>query len=196
MPTDNIELADPVTYMKLANEAVATRNPRGTLPYSEEKIVNTAAGVNPLVYPANDWRKMLFKDNAINQRYNLNVRGGGNIATYYVAGAYTKDNGILNVDNRNNFNNNIDLKSYSLRTNVNIDLTKTTELIVRLSGNFDDYTGPLDGGAQMYNKVMHANPVISRLLPIDAEHQFVQHIMFGNYSTTPYSTLTRIWLRI
>ncbi|MEJ2883617.1 SusC/RagA family TonB-linked outer membrane protein [Pedobacter sp. GR22-6] len=198
MPTDNIELADPVTYMKLANEAVATRNPLMDLPYLEEKIVNTAAGLNPLVYPANDWRKMLFKDNAINQRYNLNVRGGGSIATYYVAGAYTRDNGVLNVDERNNFNSNINLKSYSLLTNVGINLTKSTELNIKLSGNFDDYTGPLDGGAEMYNKVVHSNPVMfPAYYPTDADHQFVKHIMFGNYGNNsagyinPYADMVK-----
>lgn len=181
-PTSNVELADPVTYMKLANEATATRNPLLALPYLEDKIENTAKGINPLVYPANDWRKMLFKDYATNQRYNLNVSGGGPITRYYVAGSYTKDNGILNVDNKNNFNNNIDLKSYSLRANVNIDLTKSTELIVRLSGNFDDYTGPIDGGTEMYRKVMRSNPVLfPAYFPIDEEHKFVKHIMFGNY---------------
>lgn len=179
--TSDVDLADPVTFMKLANEAFATRDPLAPLPYLEEKIANTAAGVNPLVYPANDWRKMLFKDNAINQRYNLNVRGGGNIATYYVAGAYTKDNGVLNVDERNNFNSNISLKSYSLLTNVGINLTKSTLLNIKLSGNFDDYTGPLDGGAEMYNKVVHSNPVrFPAFYPTDAAHQYVKHIMFGN----------------
>src|SRR3546814_659754 len=38
-PTRNIELADPVTYMQLYNEAVKTRDPLGALLYSPEKIV-------------------------------------------------------------------------------------------------------------------------------------------------------------
>lgn len=179
--TSNVELADPVTYMRLANEATATRNPLTPLPYLEDKIENTANGVNPLVFPANDWRKMLFKDYANNQRYNLNVSGGGTVARYYVAGSFTQDNGVLKVDNKNNFNNNINLKSYSLRSNVNIDLTKSTELIVRLSGNFDDYNGPIDGGTAMYRKVMRSNPVLfPAYYPVDQDHQFVRHIMFGN----------------
>jgi len=196
-PTDNIELADPVTFMKQHNEAVLTRDPLGTLPYTEEKIANTAEGKNSLVYPANDWREMLFKKYTMNQRVNLNVSGGGNVARYYVAGSYSKDNGILKVDNRNNFNNNIDLKNYSLRANVNINVTKTTELIVRLSGNFDDYTGPIDGGAWMYRKVMAANPVLfPAYFPQDEQHRHVKHIMFGNYGENgeylnPYADMVK-----
>jgi TonB-linked SusC/RagA family outer membrane protein len=196
-PTKNIELADPVTYMKLHNEAVLTRDPLGQLPYTEEKIANTAAGKNPLAYPANDWRKMLFKDYTMNHRINLNVSGGGAIARYYVAASYNRDNGILNVDNRNNFNNNIKLVNYSLRANVSISVTKTTELNVRLSGSFDDYTGPIDGGAQMYTKVMHANPVLfPAYFPTDAQHKYVRHIMFGNYGErgeylNPYADMVK-----
>ena len=186
-PTRNVDIADPVTYMKLNNEAVLTRNPLGMLPYSEEKIANTEAGLNSLVYPANDWRKMLFKDYTMNQRANLNISGGGDIARYYVAGAFSKDNGVLKVDNRNNFNNNIDLKNYSLRANVNINVSKTTELMVRLSGNFDDYTGPINGGAAMYRLVMQSNPVLfPAYYPADGTHNFVQHIMFGNYDKGQY----------
>ncbi|MBS0029884.1 SusC/RagA family TonB-linked outer membrane protein [Chitinophaga sp. 22321] len=186
-PTKNIELADPVTYMKLANEAVLTRDPLGALPYSDQKIDNTIAGTNPTAYPANDWRKQLFKDNTMNQRLNLSISGGGGVARYYVSGAYNRDNGLMKVDRRNNFNNNIRLNSYSLRSNVNVNLTNTTEMVVRLSGSFDDYSGPLDGGASMYQKVMRANPVLfPAYYPADEAHRFVKHIMFGNYEEGQY----------
>ena len=187
MPTSNVELADPVTYMRLANESVLTRDPLGITLYSEQKIENTAAGFNPLLYPANDWRKLLFKDFATNQRVNLNVSGGGKVARYFVAGSFSKDNGILKIDKKNNFNSNIDLKKYTLRSNVNIDVTKTTELIVRLSGSFDDYTGPIDGGSGMYNKVMRSNPVLfPAYYPVDDDNKYVNHIMFGNYNEGEY----------
>src|SRR5690606_34159857 len=105
---------------------------------------------------------------------------GGKVARYYVAGSYAQDNGVLQVDPINNFNNNIDLKSYTLRANVNIDLTKSTELIVRLNGNFDDYNGPVEGGTSLYNKVIRTNPVdFLPYYPKDADHAYVQHIMFG-----------------
>src|SRR5690606_28507476 len=133
-------------------EAVLTRDPLAFLPYSQSKIDNTIAGTNPYVYPITDWKKELFKDYTMNQRANFNVSGGGKVARYYFAGTVNQDNGVLKVDKRNNFNSNIDLKSYLIRSNVNVDLTKTTEIGVRVYGSFDDYTGPIDGGEGMYNK--------------------------------------------
>lgn len=204
-PTREVELADPVTFMKMANEAALTRDPTGArIPamYSDEKIANTGQpGSNPYLFPANNWREIMFKDNTLNQRANLNISGGGGVARYFVSGSLNKDNGILNVDKRNNFNTNIDLKSYTLRSNVDIDVTKTTMLTVRLSGNFDDYTGPITGGADMYRLVMRANPVLfPAYYPIDDDHQFVKHIMFGNATQgtglgasylNPYAEMTK-----
>lgn len=195
-PTRDIELADPISYMNLHNEAILTRDPLGKILYSPEKIESTRRGLNPVVYPATDWYSMLFKDNTINDRLNFSVGGGGKVARYYIAGTYNQDNGVLNVDKRNNFNSNIDLKKYLLRSNVNINVTNSTEVVVRLHGTFDDYTGPLDGGTSLYNKVMRTNPVLfPATYPADARHQNVEHILFGNAGNgdyiNPYADLMR-----
>ncbi len=195
-PASKVKLADPVTYMKLHNEAIRTRDPLGRLMYSNDKINNTGKGLNPYVYPENDWQKIMFKDFTSNQRLNINVSGGGKVARYYVAAAYNQDNGILKVDKRNNFNNNIDLKKYLLRSNVNINLTSSTEMIVRLHGTFDDYQGPIDGGSGLYNKVMQTNPVLfPAYFAPDEKNRYTDHILFGNYDdasyTNPYAEMVK-----
>lgn len=196
MPTREVELADPVTYMKLNNEAILTRDPLGRILYSDDKIENTVPGSGSYIYPSTDWKEELFKDYAMNQRVNLSVSGGGNIARYFVAGSFNQDNGVLKVDKRNNFNNNIKLRTYSLRSNVNVNVFPTTEMILRISGVFDDYKGPLYGGGDLYSRVMRANPVLfPAYYPKDADHPYVEHIMFGNYDDgqylNPYADLVR-----
>jgi len=181
-PTRDIELADPITYMRMNNEAVLTRNPLGEVPYSPEKIDNTIAGTNPYVYPTTDWREMLFKDNTMNRRINMNASGGGKSARYYLAATLNQDNGILKVDNRNNFNNNIDLKTYQLRSNVNVNLTKSTEVGVRLYGTFDDYTGPVESGAHFYRLAIRSDPVSFPAYFPAEDAPSVDHILFGNSS--------------
>ena len=196
-PTDVVELADPVTYMKSYNEAISTRDPLGELMYTYDKIEQTGKpGANRLIYPANDWYDMLFKDFATSYRANVSARGGGKVATYYVSGAYTEDTGVLKVVKRNSFNNNIDDKNYTLRSNVDINVTPTTKLAVRLTGNFRDYQGPLNGGSDVYRQVMHSDPVLfPAYYPVDDEHVGIQHIMFGNYEDgsyiNPYANLVK-----
>src|SRR5690606_8841531 len=109
---------------------------------------------------------------------------------YFVSGSYNRDNGLLNVDPRNNFNNNIKLDSYKLRSNVNINLRPDTRLTVRLNGTFDDYTGPIQGGAATYEQVMHSNPVLfPAYYPVDSTHRFTKHILFGNYQSLENTAL-------
>lgn len=195
-PTQNLELADPITFMKLANEATLMRNPLASAPYSSRDIAMRQEGVNPYVYPTVDWMDMLFKDVAMNQRVNINLSGGGKVARYYVAGSFTNDNGVLNVDKRSSYNNNINLKRYLLRSNVNINVTPTTEAIVRLHATFDDYSGPLDGGDALYSKVMQSTPVAfpAYYLP-DEAYSHVKHILYGNTSAgdavNPYADMTK-----
>lgn len=194
-PTQTVDIADPVTYMKMHNEAILTRDPLGIIEYSQEKIEMTELGKYPLIYPANDWKEMLFNENTMNQRVNLNVSGGGGVARYYVAGSYNRDNGILKVDKRNNFNNNIAINNYDLRSNVNINVTKTTELNIRFSANFEEYKGPLRGGTDMYNLMVHSNPVLfPAYYPADEDFKYAQHILFGNYNNSkinPYAEMVR-----
>jgi TonB-linked SusC/RagA family outer membrane protein len=186
-PTSKIRIADPITYMRLANEAYATRDPLAPVPYPESKIDNTIRGTNPYVYPNVDWMDMLIKNMAANQRVNLNISGGGTVARYYVAGSFSQDNGILKVDKRNNFNNNIDYKKYLLRSNVNINLTTSTEMIVRLHGMFSDNQGPLTGGSDLYKKILNVSPVrFPAYFEPDETFRGAGHILFGGDSDENY----------
>ncbi len=196
-PTSTIKMADPITYMRLANEAASTRNPLASTPYSNNKIDATMnADRNQFVYPAVDWMDMITKDVAMNQRANLNISGGGTVARYYIAGSFAKDNGILKVDERNNFNSNVDYEQYMLRSNININLTSSTEAIVRLHGTFDDYNGPIAGGSDMYRKVLQVSPVrFPAYFEPDEFFRRAGHILFGGFEgdsyMNPYAELLR-----
>jgi TonB-linked SusC/RagA family outer membrane protein len=188
-PTRDVKMADPVTYMKLHNESVLTRNPLGVLPNTQYKIESTEAGVNPIVFPAVDWQKMLFKEQTVNQRANMSLSGGGKIASYYVSSSFNQDNGVLKVDKRNDFNSNISMKTYNLRSNIGINVTSTTNLMIRLSGTFDDYRGPLDGGKDLYEKVMRTSQTLfPAYYPAEGDYANIPHIMFGNSQLTDPQT--------
>ncbi|GAB6395395.1 MAG: SusC/RagA family TonB-linked outer membrane protein [Bacteroidales bacterium] len=186
-PTQMIKTADPITFMRMHNEAVKTRDPLGLALYSEEKILMTERNMYSTLYPATDWYDYMFDEAISNQRANLSMSGGGSVARYYVAANISKDNGNIKVDKRNNFNSNISLIKYNVRSNVNIKLTRTTELIARLNASFDEYTGPLDTGEDMYKKVLQANPVLFKpYYEPDEQNQYTKHILFGNYGNAGY----------
>lgn len=188
--TRNFKFADNITYMKMANEAVLTRDPKGTLPYSQNKIDHTERGDDPLLYPNNNWIDQLIKDYTNNQRFNFNVTGGGNLAQYYVAGTFNNDKGILRSENSNSFDNNINLKNYSLRSNITLNVTPTTIGIIRTSAQFDDYTGPIggydkwgnliNGGQRVFREAIWSNPVMFPAIYPSSYSPFATHPLFGN----------------
>lgn len=179
-----IELADPITYMNLHNEAVRTRNPMVPLPYSTRKIRETQLGSNPIMYPAVDWYDYLIKDRTENQRINVNITGGGKAVQYYLAANYQHDTGILKQNKENKFDNNININRLQVRSNVTIKLTPLTKAIVRSYGSFDDTTGPRQGGARVFSMARNATPV--QFLPVypkDEEREFAKHLLFGAAET-------------
>ena len=76
-----------------------------------------------------------------------------------------------------------------------MDLSKTTEFSIRVNGNFDDYTGPLDSGEGLYKKVMKTSPVMyPKSYPATGEYVNATHVLFGNADKGAYINHMQIWL--
>ena len=204
-PTQNVQLADPITYMNGYNEASTTRG--GALVYLPNQVQDATAtwnhtpGYNQYLAPATDWMSTLFKKQTTTQRANFSVQGGNDLARYYISGSYDRDNGILQNNPVNNFNTGMKYENYQLRSNINVKVTKTTEVVARLWGNFNDYTGPITNdqsglATDLYDKVLHTNPVaFPAYYTPDSANLLTKHILFGNSNATgslqdnPYADL-------
>ena len=198
MPTKMIDMIDGVNYMRLYNQAQLTRQPILGSYYSEQKIQSTLNGDDPMIYPNIDWYNTLFNRSTTNTKANVNLSGGGQVATYYVSTGFDKETGLLKVDNRNNFNNNIDINRLYIRSNVIFKLTKTTTLDTRIQGRFERYTGPYQSASNIFRMTMNSNPVdFPAVYKPDAANEFTEHVLFGNTFVTgslksnPYAEMVR-----
>lgn len=180
-PTRVKEVLDGVSYMRMYNEAQISRNPEAVPFYSEQKIQSTMRGDDPMIYPNINWYDELFNSSTMNTKANINVSGGGQVATYYVAAGFDHDNGLLKVAEMNNFNNNISISRVHVRNNVVIKLSPSTKIDTRIQGRFEKYNGPSTSANSIYNMVMNANPVDHPVIyRPDEAHMFADHILFGN----------------
>ncbi|MDR2039261.1 MAG: TonB-dependent receptor [Bacteroidales bacterium] len=192
-PTKLLKLLDGVEYMRLYNQALVSRyddqvhniNDTPTAPwYSEEKILATERGDNPMIYPNIDWYDKMFKQATFNTKANVNFSGGGQVANYYVSGGFENETGLLKVDdqdNLNNFNNNIDIKRFNLRSNVTFKLGKTTKLDTRIYGRFERYNGPYEDASELFKMVMDSNPVdFPAIWEPDERNKETRWTLFGN----------------
>lgn len=74
-PTKIPKFVSGSRYMQMYNEAVTNRN-TGEVLYSDDKIAGTLEGRDSYVYPNVNWYNEMFKDLAINEKVNFNIRGG------------------------------------------------------------------------------------------------------------------------
>ncbi len=195
-PTITNQFLNGVDYMELYNKALRTRDPEALLYYSKDKIEGTRNGLNPQIYPNVDWYSELFKSTVQNQKANMSVSGGGEVAQYYLSVSYTDEKGLLKVDKMNNFNNNIDIKRYNLRANIDVNLTKSTKAMVKFYSLIDRYNGPQNDAGNIFSMVMQANPVnFPKYYDKDESTQFVNHVLFGNKGNggypNPYAEMVR-----
>lgn len=197
-PVQKVKMLGGVDYMRLYNETRVSRDPILGTYYSEQKIQSTADGENPMIFPNIDWQKELFKDYTTNLKANVNLGGGGQVANYYVSFGYDKESGLLKVDDRNNFNNNIDINRYLIRSNVIFKLSPSTKLDTRLQGRFESYTGPFISAGDLFRNVMNSNPVdFPAYFEPDSNNLYTDHILFGSsfvnggLKVNPYAQMIR-----
>ncbi|MFR5656676.1 MAG: TonB-dependent receptor plug domain-containing protein [Butyricimonas faecihominis] len=116
MPTDEIDVVDPITWMKMYNQAILGRDPDAMPKYSAERISRTGDKRFPdFVYPANDWYNILFKDFSVNHHMGINIRGGSKVIQYYASINHNRDQGMLKTDRLNQFKVNIKNNNTSFR---------------------------------------------------------------------------------
>ncbi|MBV7529757.1 TonB-dependent receptor [Chitinophaga sp. sic0106] len=137
------DMADGVTYMKLANEALTTRgyNPK----YTADYIKNTEDNTDPNLYPNVDWIDAIFNNTGRNRRANLNISGGSNNAKYYVSLGYYDEKGLFKTTDLVKYNQAIKYRRYNFTSNLNMRVTPTTTIDLGLQGYISN--GNYPGGA-------------------------------------------------
>ena len=137
--TKMVDLADGITYMNAANEAM--RNDGIATKYTEDQIRNTIAGKDSYLYPNVDWLKEIFNDWGHNRRVNVNVRGGSEKVSYYASVSYFNETGMTVTDKSiNTFDSKMKYSRYNFTTNLSIDVTPTTKVEIGAQGYLGEGT--------------------------------------------------------
>ena len=131
-PTQMPEFLNAPDYMTLLNElALQDGYPQ---PFTQLQIDRTRSGYDPDLYPDVNWVDAITKDYAYTTRGNVDVSGGSDFLRYSVVASYFTESGILEQDKNLIFNNATRNQQYNLRTNIDMDVTKTTLLRVNIGG--------------------------------------------------------------
>jgi len=180
------KLADGVTFMNLANEALTTRGQQPK--YTQDYINNTAKQTDPLLYPNVDWLDATFNKFGHNRRANFNASGGVDNAQYYVSVGYYNEAGFLKTDDLAQYNSDVTYTRYNFTSNLNLKLTGTTKLDLGVQGYTANSNGPSIATQDLFVNALSVPPVE---YPIAYPGGFIPGKSANGGFRNPYADLTR-----
>lgn len=127
-------------YARLYNEALGRDN------YSEDYIENLENGSDPYLYPNVNWFDETYTKYSNNAQATLNVRGGGDVARYFVGLGFIGESGNFQNSPETAYDSNLGLQRYNFRSNVDLTLSKTTVVDLEVGGYLTDLHTPGLGG--------------------------------------------------
>lgn len=155
-PTRLPEFVSSADYLDLYNEAL--RND-GQLPrFSDELIAHYRNNDDPDLYPNTNWIDEMLKKYTTAHRYTINVRGGTEKAKYFVSGAYYNEEGIFKTTKNDIYDPNIGVKRFNLRSNIDMEVSKTTKVGVDLAMQYLINNYPGTGTTNIFRQMLVTPP--------------------------------------
>lgn len=151
------------TYANAMNEALANE---GAAPrYSNDELNAYQNGTYPFQAPNVNWVDETFRHHGVTNKYAIEFRGGGERFRYFTMVNLLSDKGFIkNFDANEGYSTQDKYVRGNMRTNLDIDLTPTTDLKVNLLGVLSEMSRPgdqTDLWNTMYTLPANAFPVKS-----------------------------------
>lgn len=155
-----------------------------------DKYRNPASLEESYIYPNVNWEDEILKDFAQDYRINLSARGGGENSRYFASLAYQTVDDIFDgkkYDSGKGYLGEYNYERFNYRTNIDFDITSTTELSVNLSG----YLGTRESPANLNVVVNGIYEIAPDLFtPIYPDGLYGQYVDDGFGITNPVVSLT------
>ena len=136
-------------YGVLYNEAKLNDNPNATPEFSLERLEAFRSGSDPDLYPNTNWMDLVLGGSAPRMQHNLSFNGGTDRVKYFASLGYLDDQGLYKS---------LRYKRYNVRTNLDMQVTKTTRFSVDLSGRLENRTAPPTGTFQIFEHTTRNPP--------------------------------------
>ncbi|WP_106831600.1 SusC/RagA family TonB-linked outer membrane protein [Parabacteroides pacaensis] len=119
-------------YAKLANEArvVSDMSPL----YSDMDLNLIKYHMDPDLFPDVDWQNEILNKTSLQQTYYISAQGGGNVAKYFISLNMSNEGAAYKQDPNSKYKSDVGYRTYGYRSNLDINVTKTTSLYFGVDG--------------------------------------------------------------
>lgn len=120
-------------YGVLYNEAKLNDNPNASPEFSNERLQAFKDGTDRDRFPNTDWMDLVLGGTARRLQQNLSFNGGTEKVKYFTSLGYLDEKGLYPS---------LGYKRYNIRTNLDIQITKTTKFSADISGRLENRNSP------------------------------------------------------
>lgn len=192
-PTKMVEQASSYDYAMFHN--MMNQLDGTTEVFSPEVTQKFKDHSDPIRFPDTQWADYIMKDLTLQTQHNINISGGTDKVRYFIsAGAYTQG-GLFNEFDLP-YNVSYQYRRFNYRSNLDIDVTKSTLLSFNIGGNVNNsdkpYTG--QGSSGMIKNMYYATPFSSpgivdgKLIGTATDYADVQLPFVGGTGMAYYGT--------
>jgi TonB-linked SusC/RagA family outer membrane protein len=155
-PTQLPKFVDGARYMEITNEAFRLSGLTPT--FTQQQIDNTRNKVDPDLFPDVNWVDAITRKNAPSMRASLDVNGGSELIRYSLIVSYFGEQGMFVRDKSQSYNNTLSTNRYNVRSNVDINLTKSTIMSVSIGGYIYNRQEP-ESTEHVLNNTFEQSPI-------------------------------------
>ena len=147
-PVTKLKFLDAYQSALLWNEAISnTEGDNTNLPFSEEDLNHFKSGDDLYGHPDVNWYEAIFKPRSFQYNTNVDISGGSESIKYFVTGgAFSQDGNLYDfVNEGDQVNTNYYFRRFNLRSNLDVQATKTLKLRMDFRANFNRINSPRAG---------------------------------------------------
>ena len=126
--------------------------------YSRDVVDMYRSGYDRELYPDVNWIDAITNNTANNTRVAFDLGGGSEKLRYSFVGAYYNETGITATDPTKDWDSSIKVNRFNLRTNVDMNLTKTTLLTFNIGGYLQRRNAPMSSIDEVFRAAFITPP--------------------------------------
>ena len=125
--------------------------------FTQDVMEHFRTGDMPTTFPNTDWINYIMNDSAWQEQANVNVNGGTERVRYFVSAGFLNQDSLFKTFS-NNKNETFDFKRLNYRANLDIDVTKHSQLSITLGGRMQARNTMGGGEGFLFRYLQGATP--------------------------------------
>ena len=148
---------DPSAWPGTVNVPDYTPYEGNGIRFKQDVMEHFRTGDMPTTFPNTDWIDYIMKDAAWQEQANVNVSGGTEKVRYFVSAGFLNQNSLLKTFSSNK-NETFDYQRLNYRANLDINISKNSQLSLTLGGRMQDRNTMGGGEGFLFRYLQGATP--------------------------------------